>query len=231
MTKRIAFNVGVPMPGDFPLDEYNSVHKQLKGARLRSKKKRSEFSRAWNAVAYRYKAMTEHDSRFRSQLKRFGASPPPIKRYRQENELFGFFICGQSILESISYASFCLGSNLIPSHFPMNTQKDLRKITLQHTMSKFESSPYSSEEITNQLVQLAGSRAWKNWSKIRNILIHRQQPSRSFSSESDVWNNKFLINDGITVAHRIWVSQATNRLISALDAFCSNYLKRKGSDI
>ncbi len=212
------------MSRDFPLDAYNSVHAQVNCARLRSKKKQSEFGRAWNAVAYRYKAMTEHDSNFRSQLQRFGTSPPPVQRYRQENELFGFFICGQSILESIAYASFSLGSALVPSHFPMNTQGDLRKISLRYTSRKFRSSSYSSDAISRKFDQLKSSRAWNNWSKIRNILIHRQQPSRSFSSENDTWHGKFVIDDQITKDHRVWLSQMTQGLVSALDDFCSKYL-------
>jgi len=212
------------MPKDFPLDAFNSVHTQIKRARLRSKKKKREFSRAWNAVAYRYKAMTEHDSNFRNQLQRFGTSPPPVQRYRQENELFGFFICGQSTLESIAYASFSLGSALNPSHFPMNTQRDLRKINLLSTSRIFKSSSYSSDAISGEFDQLKRSRAWAKWSKIRNILIHRQQPSRSFGSENDTWHGNFLIDDKLTREYRVWVSQVTQGLVYALNDFCSNYL-------
>ena len=224
MSQRTANSVGISMSRDFPLNAYNSVHAQVNRARFRSKKKRSEFGTAWNAVAYRYKAMAEHDSNFRSQLQRFGTSPPPVQRYRQENELFGFFICGQSILESIAYASFSLGSALIPSHFPMNTQKNLRYINLQYTSDKFRSSSYSSDTISHKFDQLQHSRAWANWSKIRNILIHRQQPSRSFGSENDTWYGKFVISDQVTKGHRVWVSQETQGLVSALDEFCFKYL-------
>ena len=161
------------MSRDFPLHAYNSVHMQVNRARLRSKKKRSEFGRAWNAVAY---------------------------------------------------ASFSLGSALVPSHFPMNTQRDLRKINLRYTSRKFISSSYSSDAISRKFDQLKRSRPWDNWSKIRNILIHRQQPSRSFGSENDTWHGKFVIDDQITKDHRVWVSQVTQGLVSALDDFCSNYL-------
>ncbi len=225
MSQRTTHSVGIILSRDFPLDAYNSVHTQVKLARLRSKKKRSEFGRAWNAVAYRYKAMTEHDSNFRSQLQRFGTSPPPFQRYRQENELFGFFICGQSILESIAYASVSLASALVPSHFPMDTQGDLRKINLRYTSCKFRSSSYSSDTISRKFDQLERSRAWDNWSKIRNILIHRQQPTRSFSSENDTWHDKFVIDARITKNNRVWVSQVTQGLVSALDDFCSKYLQ------
>lgn len=224
MSQRKTNNVGIIMPKDFPLEAFNSVHTQINRARLRSKKKKGEFSQAWNAVAYRYKAMTEHDSNFRNQLQRFGTSPPPVKRYRQENELFGFFICGQSILESIAYASFSLGSALNPSHFPMNTQKDLRKINLRYASRIFASSSYSSDAISHKFDHLKRSRAYDKWSKIRNILIHRQQPSRSFGSENDTWHGNFVINDKLTKEHRVWISKVTQGLVLALNGFCSKYL-------
>jgi hypothetical protein len=63
----IAGTVGIQMPQDFSLDDYNSIHECCR-KKIRCKSLYNQFAAAWNAVAYRFRSMCEHDEAFRKAL-------------------------------------------------------------------------------------------------------------------------------------------------------------------
>lgn len=50
-------------------------------------------------------------------MEAYGGAPPEPERYRQERDLFGFFVSGLSAIESTNYGLFAIASMLDPNRF------------------------------------------------------------------------------------------------------------------
>src|SRR5947208_13017014 len=189
MSPRIANTVGIRMSHGFPLAAYNNAFDATGSKRWRSKMKQREYGLAWNAVAYRSKAFTEHYSNLTRSLRSHGVSPPPEQRYRQEKDLFGFFVTGQSILESLAYAGFTLAASARASQFPMKTERQRRRIGLEQAAKCFKRSLFKRDRVARLLRRLSRSRDMRAWKKTRNTLIHRQQPGRNIFTGNTLPSN------------------------------------------
>lgn len=145
--------IGLAMPKVFPVEPYESIHKRIVKKKDDYLKSWFQYAWAWNAVAYRFLACTEHDRAFTHSIKKFGISPRPPKRYIQEKDLFGFFVTGLSTLESLFYGLYAIASIIKPLYFPITTEKDLRSITHEKTTNKFKKH-YGGQNIIGILKKL-----------------------------------------------------------------------------
>ena len=117
--KRVS-TVGVELPDSFPSAPYDSVHSRMKNAGDRYPVVWPEYSGAWNAIAYRYLACSTHSEVFVRSIC-YGDAPGWPDRYIQESNLFGFFYCGLSVIESVFYGTHAISAMVRPGEFPLDS--------------------------------------------------------------------------------------------------------------
>lgn len=135
------------------------------------------YSGAWNAVAYRYEDAVEAGQRFNSSIVEFGASPPFLERQKQEKDLYSFYTNGISAIESACYAAFTIGAFISPSDFPMETARQQRRISPNHTHASYKQT-FPGDKFLDVFEALFSNQSYLQWSDVRNILTHRTAPGR-----------------------------------------------------
>jgi hypothetical protein len=120
-----------PLPADFPVGPYEAVQKRVSVDLKESHPdSRGQFAGGWNALRYRYQACDEHDREFTRSIQ---SEQTPRERYIQERELFGFFVSGQSAIESLCYSLHAIASVIKAVEFPIQTKEDLKRIDWPRT--------------------------------------------------------------------------------------------------
>lgn len=215
--------VGVRLPPDFPAGPYQRISNRLSGKKDTHFGSWSEFACAWNAVAYRFLSCTEYDAAFTKSVKRFTNSPPHDEWYRQQRDLFGFFVTGVSVIESLCYGLFAVGSILTAQNFPFATSNDRKYVYPETTADKF-GKVFPSEGITATLKRMIDTKDYQDLKGMRNILSHRSTPSRRFykggANDGDVlWGDMIPINQDTTCLRRRWLVGMLGDLLDAADSF------------
>jgi hypothetical protein len=67
------------------------------------------FYRAWVAVAFRQRAYATHSQDYTALFQRTRGTSQDEDMFREDDELFGFFMKGLSALESFAYSLYALG--------------------------------------------------------------------------------------------------------------------------
>jgi len=170
----------------------------------------SEYMAAWNAVAYRFQAMAEHDENFRTSLSTKGFDD----RYVQERELFGFFVTGLSAIEAFGYGLHFLLSIACPANFPIANK---RAINIALT-KKCLLATKPGEPLTLCVCSLLADQKYKDWKEIRDILAHRGAPGRIISlggrPQGDIWKLKDIpISLELTRGNRSWLAGNLEELL------------------
>jgi hypothetical protein len=193
---------GLVMPSDFAVAEYESIQKRVEPRSRISPKIYEHFGGAWNALAYRFIAVTEYEAAFSNSLADVGSSPLPSHRSRQERELFGFFSNGFSVLESAFYGLFSLGAFISEPNFPISTPKDQQRISPSLTASAMTKT-FGGDPIISVITAILSDQAYLEWREVRNILTHRAAPGRTFfvgiggdDALPDEWKIKNIPLDG-----------------------------------
>jgi hypothetical protein len=217
--KRIASTVGIRMPADFALEPYEVIHRQMTAHLARTPW--LEWAGAWNAIAYRFVSMADHDAAFRRLIARSDAPPPP-ERYRQERELFGFFVNGLAVVESVSYGAFAMASIHDPTGFPMTTPGQKKAVTPTLTADRFRKSTLGTE-FSAKISGLINSTEFREWSDVRNVVAHRVSPARVIwrggeKSGQAHWMD-IPLNDATTTTRRQWLSTELAELLRAVAVF------------
>jgi hypothetical protein len=230
------------MPNDFPILPYDNVHKRIVARNATTPIPNNlldHYQGAWNAIAYRFRACAEHSDAFTASIQRVGVANPLEERYNQERDLFGFFLSGLSTLESAAYAFFAIGSILDSSQFPMQTNADLRKVSLRFTGDKYAAF-YPTDALTTKLVQLQTSPEFEAWGSLRNILAHRTAPGRHHinsatinfatgavtnqQTKAEMKGLAVPLDNTTTVTRRSWLSQTLNEVVDAAERFTATHL-------
>ena len=92
--KPILSTIGLSMPPDFPMETYELIHKQALLHANDPKFPHKFFGGAWNAIAFRFLAVTDYEENLRVSFTEHGTNTAPHIRYQQERDLFGFFSSG-----------------------------------------------------------------------------------------------------------------------------------------
>jgi hypothetical protein len=235
------------MPDDFPVDEYEEMHRlvikrnsitPIDSAIL------SQFQGGWNAVAYRFRSTASHYEGFTNAINE--AADPRVasdtalafeNKHVQERELFGFFVTGLSVLESIAYSVFALCSMVNAQAFPMQTAQDRRRVSLAETEKRLLAN-FPGEQLTNDFRYCLGDTEFQKWKDIRNTLAHRTSPPRlyrqtvsvgapdtSITSWAAEWPDFGLSLDTNTTAdRRIWLANRTSEFLKAANEFGRQHL-------
>jgi len=230
-------SAGISMPSTFNGSAHDAVNKHLsRYMRLRELQWKS-FASGWNAVAYRARAAAEYDEEFTRSVALSG-SPEPEERFRQEQALFGFFVCALSSLECFFYSAYCIASIINDKAFPISTPENLR-FKPEDVANKF-ADEFEGETISLRLGGCVRSPIYAELREIRNVLAHRGSLPRAFSEGgeqdgsvmmpstpaalSTLWNYDFAVDMKTTSKRQQWVSRTLWHLLASAEQFCMSKL-------
>ncbi len=221
---------GLVMPPEFPVAEYESVFERVKPHAQTANDIYKQFVGAWNALPYRFLAVTEYEAAVTTSLTEAGGSPSPPERYRQERDLFGFFSNGFSVFEATFYGLFSLGALLSAADFQIGTAKDQQRISPSSTASAIGKA-FAGDPIHGAVDSILSDPAYLEWREVRNVLTHRAAPGRIFfvgiggdETLPDEWKIRGIPLDA-DMAHkrRSELSRLLNALLQAMDQFTQTY--------
>lgn len=227
MTPAPLTTVGLMMPNDFPSAAYEAVVRVVNVDKWTQHPSWGDFAGAWNGLAYRFTACAEHDERFTGSVRQAGSAPPAPERYIQERELFGFFVTGLSALECVAYGCFALGSMVAPAHFLFVTPTEKRDVSTATTARRMQQA-FTADPLAGALDGVAAAPEFKDWSAIRNILIHRSTPRRTMrrflgstrGAGATTWGAAGVpIDTQTTAVRRAWLAERLTAVITATEEF------------
>lgn len=199
----------------------------------------SQFLGGWNAVAHRFRATADHDKTFIAAIQEAPTHNALAfeNKHVQERELFGFFVTGFSVLESIAYSLFALCSMVNAQAFPIQTPQDRRRVSLAETEKRLVAN-FPNERLTSVFQACLSSVDFQQWKDVRNTLAHRTSPPRLYRQTVSIgasntgitsWSAEWLdfgisLDAGTTAHRRIWLAKNTNEVLDAANEFGRNYL-------
>jgi len=219
------------MPPDFPVAHYESVHSKIQPRASTSREIYEQFGGAWNAIAYRYLAVTEYEAAFTASLVDVGTSPQATDRHQQERDLFGFFGNGFAVFEAAFYSLFALGALVSVASFPISTAKEQQRINPTSTTDAITKA-FPNDPIVHTLNNVTSDSDYLDWREVRNVLTHRAAPGRIFFASvgggtaiADQWKIKSITLDvHMAPARRAELSRLISDLLEAIDQFAATHL-------
>lgn len=240
----------VYLPPGFDVASYDSVNEQaalLANPNDTSVSLKQDswfgYSAAWNGFAIRLRSVIEYDAEF-GRLIAISTAPDEELRYLQERALFGCIVSAHSSIECFYMASYCLGTVLSQSHFPLLLAKHLEKYPCD--VAKAYSAWLPTDSFSLILSETVRSNGLVELSNLRNSLAHRGVlPRKVFlSTVSDVpsavptnpkalasdFNFNASLSDATTSVHTRWLSHTASLLTSALSEFLARQSVIASSD-
>jgi hypothetical protein len=231
-------SLGLLMPPGFPTGAHGKVHSCLVKYKDTHPAQWMSFGLGWNGVAYRYRAMAEYDEQFTTSIKNSGNSPPSEERYKQDNTLFGFFVCAVSTIACFFYSTYWMGVILEPNGFPSDS-KNLKYLSPGTIRDKFNAN-FHGDALTRQMEECVNDPMYTDMKYIRDVLSHRGMLPRKFyrggerngmatmpkniKDPSDQWQFDLPMDEKTTVSRRQWLDNILNRLIIEANDFCNRRL-------
>jgi hypothetical protein len=232
MPKKIN-TVGLNMPDDFPAEAYNAVYTRVSPKQKLYPIPWPEWAGAWNALAYRFQSLADHDAAFTGSVRNYGDAPGHEERYLQERELFSFFVTGLSAIECFCYGIYAIVSMIDPTNFPMATFQDRKRVTPQKTADLFDKH-FQADAMTVTLQRLLGHTEFEKWEGWRNLLAHRVTPGRALTlaRTGGAWKDVELktgketltIDTNTTSSRRAWLSKTLGDLLTESGAFTDRHM-------
>ena len=216
---------GIVPASNFPVEAYEAVHSKVV-KKWSAHQLYDHYAGSWNALAYRFQGATIAGAAFNQSITEFGTSPSPLERYRQEHELFSFFICGFSAFESAFYTAFTFGAFIAPTDFPLTTPKDQQRVSPAQTADIYKRA-FASDPILDVFSTLFADSAYQQWREVRNVLTHRTAPGRRmFVSIGDdetpgvEWKlNNIPLDTNLVPNRQHELGRLVGELVSGLDIF------------
>jgi hypothetical protein len=217
---------GLVMPSDFPREPFEAIHKKLASSSSGRESLYAQFAGAWNALSYRYLALTQYGDAFAESVTKFGTSPDATRRYEQERDLFGFFSNGFAAFEAYFYALFAIGALLDSSTFLLESPSHQQQVSPSHTIRTYARA-FPSDAILAAFETLASDPAYRQCREVRNILTHRTAPGRTFfvsvggdETPKDQWKLfDITIEQSMTLTRRADVSRLLSEALEAAQKF------------
>lgn len=229
------------VPADFDQDAFHFLAERA--SVFSSLPAWKSYASGSNGIAFRFAAADEAHDQFAGAISGQTAFTPAGPRYVQEASLFAFFVNALSAVECFHFAAFNLGSCLAPTHFPVATPKDMRRVDVAATVRGFQAS-HPADPFTAALVGVAGSNELERLKEHRDVLTHRGTQARVHAygvipgrkvnlgmppvsvsvarNPKDVpsaWVADLVIAPGVTAAPREWLGTTINMLMRECAAF------------
>jgi hypothetical protein len=225
----------IRLPGDFPRSPYLSFYWRVQARAQQDgypDEWQGHFIGSWKAIAYRFRACEWHCRAFTRSVQRFGSAPLESHQYRQDADLFGFFMNGLAALESLYYCLFAMGSRLSPPDFPFATDADFRKVNPTNVAPAFARA-YPGDALTIALLRVLATPGFKEWTEVRNVLAHRVAPGRTIyggnvpamipPDELRVGALRIPITDQTTASRRAWLASSLADILAQADGFAAHH--------
>ena len=197
------------------------------------------YAAAWNGFAARLRSAIEYDAEF-GRLIAISTAPEQELRYLQERAFFGCIASAYSSIECFYMASYCLGTVLSQSNFPLHQALDLNKYPRHVATAFFNWLP--TDSFSQLLSATECSSELRSLSNLRNTLAHRGVLPRkvNLSTGGDVpsavpANPRALARDfdynaslssATTSVHTLWLGQIASRLTVALSEFLARCFQK-----
>ena len=117
--------VGFTMPSDFPFGEYETVNGRIAPRLASQPELSSEFGGAWNAIAYRFRAMAEYEESASTSLAKHGGGPPHEERSGRNVTFAGYLQADIRLSELAFYALHFSGAFLRPDVFQIQKKRSI----------------------------------------------------------------------------------------------------------
>jgi hypothetical protein len=217
---------GLLMPSDFPTSSFEATY--LSAMKLQVGLPEG-FVGAWNAVAYRYRALVDYGTSFEVSVREHGAAPAAAVRYAQEKDLFGFFSSAFSTFEAFYYGMFAVGSMLSAGTFPFATDTDRQRVGVGSTIASYRKT-WPDSPIVPVFEMMARDPLYKELRDARNILTHRAAPGRtiyaSFSEEKNIPTGEWKLLNAVLDEHTTRMRrQGVSRLLASLMSASHSFLQ------
>lgn len=201
---------------DFPVIPFEVVHTKL-GPFKDEQPAHSNFIGAWNAIAYRFQGMVDYDESFTSSIQKLGPGPGQPDRYRQERDLYGFFVSGASLFDAFAFGLYAAGLLVAPSALPNANE---RQIEWPFTSRNFR-KVFPTDSVSHVLTRTETHPAYLDLRKIRNVLAHRIAPPRHhrMSSGANLGRLDIPLNETTTSERRTQFSSLLHDLLDAAQEF------------
>ena len=217
------------MPADFERDSYENVHSRLSPLHASYPVRWAEYAGAWIAISNRFYSCTEYDESFTESLRTHGGTAQALERYRQERDLYNFFVSGLSAIESFYYGMFAIASMLDSNNFPVENDAYRKRIQPRHVAKKF-CARFQNENITTTMQNVLADQTYEEWKDRRNLLAHRITPGRLMSVTVGGtpeygplrWGEMHL-DELTTPSRRQWLAATLRDLLSAADTYTANH--------
>jgi len=236
MGEKEVITVGLRLGPKFPTHPYNLVHSHVVFRGRFGKLHSRQWQASWNAVAFRYDALTRHDREFRRLLRNSHPSDLHAHRSAQEQELFGFFATASALFECFGYATYTVLAGSRTPGFRLRTLQDQRRVDLIRLLPALRMA-LPRHPLTTAFSRLLRSKAFKETQDIRNYLSHRTAPTRALSRgvgdgeyRADQWNlrphgrAKIPLEPATTASRVVWCSEMLTLLTVRLEKYVDDRL-------
>jgi len=163
------------LPEGFAVRDFDLVNERVARRAGSDENAWHGFASAWNGIAYRLRGTLEHASAVSKSLT-ISSAPPPEDRYRQDHDLFGFFISSVSTIECFCFAAHCIGSLLVAGGFPLQTAGHL-KFRTNDVRTKYKTH-FPGDSLAKALDSVLTAGEYSQLVQIRNVMAHRGTPPR-----------------------------------------------------
>jgi hypothetical protein len=214
------------LPDLFPLQEFEQYHFAAREVLPRPSDYRTEFGRASNVTAWRFRACVEHKTTLCASWAAEG--PHSFEAlYFQERNLFEMFACGVSTIESVCYACYALLSFVEPS-LPFD-EPARRAWTSPGKVVSLLGRTRPQSALTAALQEVIASREWRVWRRYRNAMSHRGSvpriirglvggsppPPLIFQFAPTSSTDALEGNEEVLTHHLLWLAASTRKLFVA----------------
>ena len=186
--------------------------------------RQQHFSRAFQAVMYRYRACSESNQEFISLVDDASElwkewTDDEEHNYKIEKAVYQFFMAGLSVFESYGFCLYFVGNTLAPPLFPHINK--LKCINL-HATSKSFAQAFPAASITQLLTKLLERPEFKKVGSLRNIFAHRVTGRRNIRGYS-----KYIDGMHTETREEVWSVTGSNETL----IFDRNLVQRQFDDI
>jgi hypothetical protein len=168
-----------------------------------------------------------------------------VELYKQDNALFGFFVCAVSAIDLFFYATYWLGVILKSDEFPSDT-KSLKRL-YPGPIAKYFLANFQGEALTTEMEECINDPKYIALKDMRDVLSHRGLLRRTINiggkrdgivtmvenpkDSLDSWQDGLTLNEETTVSRHLWLSGEITKLVAATDEFCGRKLSRPLFDL
>jgi hypothetical protein len=167
---------GLRIPVDFPVAAYDRIYHVVERTH-RQHALYEHHAGAWNALAYRFRAVIDNGDAFALSLRTHGPAPPAHERYFQEGALFDFFSAGFSAFECMFYGIYTIGAFIEPRHFSLATEREQQRVSPTSTRDALARA-FPDDPLLAVIAALFADPEYQRWRETRNVLTHRSAPGR-----------------------------------------------------